>query len=212
MTEDQRYAESSAGLHLRRDLELAALKREQKRRAARSSKCPVCVLAGIVILSILLLIFALTFLRIRSLDVTLTSVAFKNLRYGGAQSSSFNVTMLFEMAIKNMNFGHFDFENGLAYVKLGGVTVGKKNIGHGLVDARETKKLNLTVDVRSSSKPSDTDLSNDIGSGMLELSSYAKFRGTLRSMKIIEKIKSAELSCTMTLNLASGTSMDLRCI
>ncbi|XP_040988359.1 late embryogenesis abundant protein At1g64065-like [Juglans microcarpa x Juglans regia] len=205
------YANSPSGFHLRRDLEFAALKREQKSRAARSSKCPVCVLAAIVILSIILLIFALTVLRIRSLDVKLTSVTFKNLRYGVQKSPSFNATMVLEMTIKNMNFGQFEFENGLAYVKHRGVTVGKKNIGHGFVDARETMKLNLTVDVRSHNKPSDTDLSSDIGSGMLELSSYAKFRGTLRSVKIIEKIKSAELNCTMTLNLASGTSKDLRC-
>lgn len=197
---------SSGRLYLRRDLEFATLKREHR---ARSSKCLVCFLAGFVLLCIIVLIFASIVMRVKRPNVELKSVTVKNLRYSNAPSPSFNATMVAKMTIKNMNFGYFKFEGGVANVQYRGMIVGKNRIGHGFANVMGTKEMIVTVDLRSD-KASDS-LSNDINSGILELSSYAKFSGRVSSMKIINSMKTAEMNCTMSLGLASSTIKDLIC-
>jgi hypothetical protein len=197
--------------YLRRDddLEFSTFKHgDQLRRPARrrTGRCFVCVLAGFVVLSFVVLVFAATVLRVKSPDAILTSVTAKNLRYGGSSSPSFNATLVAEMSIKNMNFGHFEFASGAANVQYGGVIVGKRKIVGGVLNAKGTMKMNITVDVTASNVSEI-----DVNSGVLELRSYARLRGRICSMKIIQKMKTAEMNCTMTINLTAATINDLIC-
>jgi hypothetical protein len=193
----------AGGYNRRDDLEFSTFKHGDQRRPG---KCFVCVLAGFVVLSIVALVFAVTVLRIKSPEMKLTSVTVKNLRYGNSPSPSFNATLVAEMSIKNMNFGYFEFESGVADIQYGGATVGKRKIARGLARAKETKKMNITVDATSSNASEI-----DINSGVLELRSYARLRGRVCSLKIVKKMKTAEMNCTMTVNLISSTINDLIC-
>ncbi|KAB1215400.1 hypothetical protein CJ030_MR4G025310 [Morella rubra] len=171
---------------------------EEQRRVARSSKCPVCILALFVILCITILVFAKLVLSVKSPNVKLTSVTVEHLRYGNAPSPSFIATMVAEMTVENRNFGNFEFQNGLAYVKYGGVTFGKWKIGDGVANGKSTKKMTIKLDVMSNKHPAST-LSNDINSRTLKFSSYAKLNGRVCSLKIIKKKTTAEMNCTMIL-------------
>lgn len=197
--------------YLRRDdLEFSTFKHgDQLRRPARSTtgRCFVCVLAGFVVLSVVVLVFAATVLRVKSPDAKLTSVTvLKSLTYGGSPSPSFNATLVAEMSVKNMNFGYFEFESGVANVRYGGVIVGKRKIVGGVLNAKGTMKMNITVDLTASNVSEI-----DVNSGVLELRSYAKLRGRICSMKILKKMKTAEMNCTMTINLTAATINDLLC-
>ncbi|XP_059440735.1 late embryogenesis abundant protein At1g64065-like [Corylus avellana] len=199
--------------YLRRDdLEFSTFKHgdqaDQLSRPARSTtgRCFVCVLAGFVVLSVVVLVFAATVLRVKSPDAKLTSVTVKSLTYGGSPSPSFNATLVAEMSVKNMNFGYFEFESGVANVRYGGVIVGKRRIVGGVLNAKGTMKMNITVDLTASNVSEI-----DVNSGVLELGSYAKLRGRICSMKILKKIKTAEMNCTMTINLTAATINDLLC-
>lgn len=200
-------------IHQRSDEEIATFKALRKER---SGKCFVYVFAGIVILCLLTLVFALIVLRFRFPDVNLSSVAVKNLRLSNvgtasSSNSSFSATLVAEVTIKNTNFGRFNFENSTMSVLYGGMNVGDIRIGRWSVKARETRKMNVAVEVRSNRLSDTKNLSSDMMSGMLKLNSYASLSGRVNLLNIIKKRKIAEMNCTMTLNLTSGAIEDLQC-
>ncbi|KAK9277146.1 hypothetical protein L1049_006685 [Liquidambar formosana] len=181
-------------------------------RHKKSNKCLVYILAGIVIQSIILLSFASVVLRVTTPAVKLRWVAVKNLKYDSTTpSSSLNATLIAEVTVKNRNFGRFEFENSTASFTYGDMKLGDMKIGTGRVKARETNRVNVTAEVRSNGLPDNMNLSSDIGSGTLELRSYAKLSGRVLVMKIVKKRETPEMNCNMTLNLSRGEIQDLLC-
>lgn len=130
----------------------------------------VYFLAGFVVLCIIALIFALIVIHVKGPNVELTSITVKNLRYNNSPSPSFNATMVAKMNIKNMNFGYFNFEGGLAIMQYRGMTIGQSQIEHGFVNPMGIKEMIVTMDA-SSNKP--VSLGSDISLGILKLSSHA---------------------------------------
>ncbi|KAG6688485.1 hypothetical protein I3842_11G127100 [Carya illinoinensis] len=203
-------------LYPKSDEEIATFKEMKKER---SGKCFFYVFAGIVIQCVFILVFALITLRSRIPDVKVRSIAVKNLRYNNGTSSasispSFNATLVAEVTIKNTNFGRFKFENTTMSVLYGGMNVvGDTKIGHGSVKARDTQKMiNLTVEVRSNRVLNNSqNFSSEIQSGMLKLSSYAKFSGSVNLLNIVKREEIAQMNCTMILNFTSRKFQDLRC-
>ncbi|KAG7956472.1 hypothetical protein I3843_11G125400 [Carya illinoinensis] len=203
-------------LYPKSDEEIATFKEMKKER---SGKCFFYVFAGIVIQCVFILVFALITLRSRIPDVKVRSITVKNLRYNNGTSSasispSFNATLVAEVTIKNTNFGRFKFENTTMSVHYGGMNVvGYTKIGHGSVKARDTQKMiNLTVEVRSNRVLTNSqNFSSEIQSGMLKLSSYAKFSGSVNLLNIVKREEIAQMNCTMILNFTSRKFQDLRC-
>lgn len=78
--------------------------------------------------------------------------------------------MVAKMNIKNMNFGYFNFEGGLAIMQYRGMTIGQSQIEHGFVNPMGIKEMIVTMDA-SSNKP--VSLGSDISLGILKLSSHA---------------------------------------
>ncbi|XP_040987805.1 late embryogenesis abundant protein At1g64065-like [Juglans microcarpa x Juglans regia] len=216
MAADDSVPFTPSKLYPKSDEEIATFKAMKKER---SGKCFVYVFAGIVIQCVFILVFALVTLRSRIPDAKISSIMVKNLGYNNATSSasispSFNATLVAEVTIKNTNFGRFKFENTTMSVLYGGIqNVGDTKIGHGSVKARDTQKMiNLTVEVRSSRVFNHSqNLSSEIQSGMLKLSSYAKFRGSVNLLNIVKRKEIAQMNCTMILNFTSGKFQDLRC-
>ena len=200
---------ASSKLHPRSDEEIAMFKALKKER---SGKCFVYVFAGIVIQCIIILVLAVIVLRVKVPDVNLSLVTVKNLKYNGtASSTSFSATFVAEVTIKNKNFGGFKFENSTLSLLYRGMVIGERKIGHGRVKAREGQAMNVTVELRSNRLSDLNNLSSDINSGMLKLSSSAKLSGTVHLVKIIKKRRNTELNCIMTLNLTSRAVQDLQC-
>jgi len=210
MAEELPFAPSK--MYPRSDEEIATFKALKKER---SGKCFVYVFSAIVILSIVVLAFAMIVLRFKISDVKLRSVTVKNLKYEGrgtaGQSPSFNATLVAEVTIKNTNFGRFKFDNSTLSVLYGGMNVGNRSIIHGRVKARETHEMNITVEVRSNRVMDTKNLSGDIEAGMLKLSSYAKLSGRVNLMNIMRKRKTTEMNCTMILDLKRRAFQGLRC-
>lgn len=211
MADDHSLSFAQSKMYLRSDEEIATFKALRKER---SGKCFVYVFAAIVILCFFALVFALIVLRFRFPDVNLSSVAVKNLRLSNGTaslSSSFSATLAAEMTIKNTNFGRFNLENSTMSVLYGGMSVGDIRIGPLSVKARETKKMNVAVGVKSNRLSDTKNLSSDMIAGMLKLNSYARLSGRVNFLDIIKKRKISGLNCSMTLNLTSGAFEDLQC-
>lgn len=198
-------------LYGKSDEEFGMFTKPKASRPQRSSKCLVYFLAGLVILGAVTLVFAFAVLRVETPDVELRSVAVRNLRHGTSPSPSFNVTLTAEVSVENKNFGAFDFENGTARVLYENMAVGEKNISGAHVEARKTKMVNFTLDVRSERLSNDKNLSAGISSGMVNLTTYAHLTGKVRVLKIVRRRKTANINCTMTLNLTNASVQDLVC-
>ncbi|KAJ0105261.1 hypothetical protein Patl1_17626 [Pistacia atlantica] len=139
------------------------------------------------------------------------SIMVNRLTHGNASSPSFNATLVAELTMENNNFGSFKFQNGSGSLWYGIVTVGDMKIGEGLVRARETKTMKINIQVGSNGLLNNTNLTSDINSGMLKLSSHAELHGRVNLFNFVKKKKSPDMSCSMTLNLTSHAVQDLVC-
>ncbi|XP_027362577.1 late embryogenesis abundant protein At1g64065-like [Abrus precatorius] len=177
----------------------------------RSSKCFVFVLATFVILCAVVLGIA-SFLRVRGPYVELISATLSQINYSASPSSpSFNATLITFLIIRNQNYGPFSYENSMMSVLYAGAKYGDKGIRSGRVNERETNELNVIVIVRSATVPVTGNLSSDINSGTLNLTSYVKFSGIVHLLRIINKKKTIEMACTMNLNLTSLAIQAIQC-
>lgn len=181
----------------------------------KSSKFLVYVLAIMVIVGSVFLIFSSIFLRVINPDIEMGSVTVRNLRYSTAatnsSSPSFSFTLITEITVENSNFGDFRFENTTGSVWFGPVVVGEMRIPTGRAQARETERLNVSVDVSSVRIPDAMNLSTNISSGLLELNSYGRLSGRINVMNIMKRRRHPEMNCFMTLNFTEHTIQHLRC-
>lgn len=186
-------------------------------RNQRSSKCFLFVFAGIVLVSFIILIFALTMLRPKTPHVKIRSVTVTTLKYHTSSTlSSLNTTLTAVIPLKNRNFGEFNYENTTARFLYRGVKIAEVKIVKGHVKARSTKELNVNVTVRitSSFKSRDyiNNLRRDINYGTLKLNGEAEFKGKVHVMNIIKTKKTRDqMNCTITLYLKTKTVKDLEC-
>lgn len=84
-----------------------------------------------------------------------------------------------------------------------GVTLTQVTIPNDKAALRSTKKICVTVNVNSNALPSNTSLTSELSAGFLILNSHAEFSGKVVLMFVMKKRKSAEMNCTMTIDLST---------
>ncbi|XWS48494.1 hypothetical protein CRYUN_Cryun13aG0082400 [Craigia yunnanensis] len=161
--------------------------------------------------TIVILVFSLTVMRIKNPKFRVRSITVEDLTYTSTPDSPFNMKFNAEVAVKNTNFGHFKCENTTISFDYGGVQVGEAFVAKGRAKARSTRKMNVTVDLNSNNIKANSNLGSDINSGVLILTSHSKLSGKVHLMKLIKKKKSAEMNCTLTVNLVSRAIQDMKC-
>ncbi|KAA8539976.1 hypothetical protein F0562_026668 [Nyssa sinensis] len=191
------------------DEEAATVQSEELRRKKRMKYLAYGV-AFVVFQTGIILIFALTVMKIKTPKFRFRSATFENFDVVAA-SPSFNIKMNAEVGVKNTNFGHYKFDNSTITFFYKGTPVGSAIVPNGRARARSTKKFNIVVDLISTSLPSTSELGNDIGSGVLLLSSQSTLRGKVELFKVMKKKKSTQMDCSMTINLGDRTIEDLKC-
>lgn len=163
-------------------------------RKKRRMKCVAYVALFAVFQAIIILDLALIVMRVRMPKVRLDEVTVTN-------DGSGTVRLTARVLLKNTNFGRYKFDSGVAIVSSGGSSVGQFAIPNGRARARSSKKAYVNADLRSSS----------VNSGALALNVEARLRGKVRLMKVIKRTKSANMNCTMIINLSTSSVYDLRC-
>ncbi|KAK9292497.1 hypothetical protein L1049_020470 [Liquidambar formosana] len=176
-------------------------------RRKRNIKCLVYIVAGVILQTIIILVFVLTVMKIRNPKVRFGGVTVESLS-SNSSSPSFSMKLNAQVTVKNTNFGHFKFDNSTATISYKGTPVGSATIMKARARARSTKKLNITVEVTSSKVPSS---SSDLDSGILSLSSHAKLSGKIILFKVIKKKKSADMNCTMNVDTKTKVIQNLLC-
>ncbi|GFP88946.1 hypothetical protein PHJA_001038300 [Phtheirospermum japonicum] len=168
----------------------------------RTSKCLVYALLAAVLHSTAFLIFGLVVLRVRTPTLRLSTAAVHGLRYG---PPSLNMTIVAGIRLRNTNFGRFVFGDANAVFLLGNDTFGTGVIHGGGVGSREGREMNLSVRVNY-----NMNISGD-SNNMIGLRSFAKLRGEVRVLKMMNRRRSALMNCTLGLNFTSHQIQGLLC-
>ncbi|KAK8705497.1 hypothetical protein V6N13_049099 [Hibiscus sabdariffa] len=192
------------------EMESAAEASKELKRKKRM-KLLAYALAFAIFQIIVILVFSLTVMRIKNPKFRVRSITVEDLKVAAPNPPSFNIKLNAQVAIKNTNFGHFKFENTTISFDYGGVRVGDAFVAKGRSKARSTKKMNITVEMNSNNIPNNSSLQNEIESGFLTLTCHSKLSGKVQLMKLIKKKKSAEIECTMLINLETKAVQDIKC-
>ncbi|PON96947.1 Late embryogenesis abundant protein [Trema orientale] len=178
----------------------------------RRRKCLAYIVAGVILQTLIIVLFVVFVMRIRTPKVRLASVSVETLNLNSSSKSpSFNLKVNAQVAVKNTNFGHYKFENSTATISYRGTEVGKTTLVKARARARSTKKFNVTVSFNSNKVSSNPHLGSDISSKNLTFSASAKLEGKVHLFKVFKKKKSAKLDCTFVVNTSTKTVNDLSC-
>ncbi|KAK7861613.1 late embryogenesis abundant protein At1g64065 [Quercus suber] len=183
---------------------------ELKRK--RRIKLAVYIATFAVFQTVVILVFALIVMRVKTPKVRLgNNVKFHNVTTGNSTSPSFDINFKAQLWVKNTNFGPYKYDGTIATFMYKGVSVGQVTIPKGKAGLRSTKKVGVTVNVNSKDLPTSANLAGDLDSGLLMLNSHAKLNGKVELMFIMKKKKSVEMNCTMTINLSSNEIHSMIC-
>ncbi|KAK7855957.1 late embryogenesis abundant protein At1g64065-like [Quercus suber] len=192
-------------------VEYGTLTSDELRRKKRI-KLAIYIAAFAVFQTIVILVFALTVMRVKTPKVRLgTNITFQNFNTGTQVSPSFDLSFTTQVGIKNTNFGPYKYDSTIATFMYQGVTIGQVTIPKGKAGLRSTKKVTVTVNVNSNALSSTTGLGSELGAGVLTLNSQAKLSGKVELMFVMKKKKSAEMNCSMTINLSSKAIQSMIC-
>ncbi|KAK6263175.1 hypothetical protein QUC31_008991 [Theobroma cacao] len=198
--------------HPRSDEESASLQSKELKRKKRI-KYAVYIAAFAVFQTVVILIFALTVMRVKNPKVRIGKVTVETMETSNTEAAaSFNLRFIAQVTVKNTNFGHYKFDNATMSFLYDGVMVGEAIIPKARARARSTKKLDVTVEVNSSALTSTTTgLGSELSSSVLTLNSQAKLKGKVELMKVMKKKKSPEMNCTLIFNVSTRSLQDLKC-
>uniref|UniRef100_A0A2N9HUD8 Late embryogenesis abundant protein LEA-2 subgroup domain-containing protein n=1 Tax=Fagus sylvatica TaxID=28930 RepID=A0A2N9HUD8_FAGSY len=196
----------------RSDEELATptLQSEELRRKKRI-KLAIYIAAFVVFQTIVITVFALTVMRVKTPKVRLGTVTFHNVNTSTQTPPNFDLSFTTQVRVKNTNFGPYKYDGTNVTFMYQGVTVGQFTIPKGKAGFRSTKKFSVTVNVNSNALPSTTSLGSELGAGVLTLNSHAKLSGKVELMFVMKKKKSAEMNCNMTIVLSTKEVKALNC-
>ncbi|KAB2596743.1 hypothetical protein D8674_032193 [Pyrus ussuriensis x Pyrus communis] len=183
---------------------------EDSRR--KRNRCLLCIAAGIIAQTIIIVLFVVFVLRVKTPKVRLDSVAVDSLATNSSSSSpSFKVEINAVVAVKNNNFGHYKFESSKATFSYKGTDVGEGTIAKEKAKAKKTKRINVVVSLSSNKVSSHSELSSDLRSGNLTLTAYAKLDGKVHLLNVLKKKKSADMNCTINLDTKAKMVRVLTC-
>ncbi|RXI08342.1 hypothetical protein DVH24_022486 [Malus domestica] len=180
----------------------------------KRNRCLLCIAAGIIVQTVIIVLFVVFVLRVKTPKVRLDSVAIDSntlVINSSSSSPSFKVQFTTVVAVKNNNFGHYKFESSKATFSYEGTEVGEGTIDKEKAKAKKTKRIDVLVSLSSNKISSHSQLSSDLSSGNLTFTAYAKLDGKVHLLNIIKKKKSADMNCTVNLDTKAKTVHVLTC-
>ncbi|KAE8733896.1 putative ATP-binding cassette transporter [Hibiscus syriacus] len=214
-TSDSPYPLAPSNGHSQNDQVSASANSNDQRKRNRI-KCLLYILLFAVFQIGVILVFLLMIMRAKNpkFRVQASSFVDSDFNIGTEVSPSFDLRMNTQFTVKNTNFGDFKYEVGMVTFAYRGTSVGEVTIKKGRAGIRSTKKVDVVVELRSSSLSSNTtdgELGSDISSGVLPLTSYSKLEGKIHMMKVIKRKKSARMNCTMEIDIHSRKVGNIIC-
>lgn len=187
----------------RSDTELASNDARELRKKKRM-KCLLYIVLFAVFQTGIILLFALTVMKIRTPKFRLHSATLDNF----TTTPSLRFTMNAEFGVRNTNFGHFKYQNSTVYFFYGSDQVGEVVVQRGRARARKTRRFNEVVEL---SFPANSQLGNGLSSGFVRITSQSKLSGKVELMKVIKKNKATDMNCSMDIVIATRQLQNIVC-
>nr|XP_027093757.1 late embryogenesis abundant protein At1g64065-like [Coffea arabica] len=171
----QSYTYNTA-FNVKRDQESASSDSDEIRRKKRL-KYLAYFAAFVVFQTGIIVLFSLTIMKIRTPKFRVRSSAFETFDAGTTTNPSFNYRMNAELGVRNNNFGTYKFQNSTIYFSYNGTPIGETLVPNSKAGWLSTKKLNVVVDLSSNNLASNSQLGNDLSTGVLKLNAQSKLSG-----------------------------------
>lgn len=148
----------------------------------------------------IVLLFSLIFVRIKSPQIWLENIRVTN------DSDGNNINFAAQIFVRNSNYWRYEFDSTLGTITSGGETIGQFIIPNAEVRRRSTKKHYINANIITLARQGVNNTN-----GILPVTSQAMLRGKLQIFRVFRRKKSADLSCTMNINLTISAIQDLDC-
>lgn len=205
------YTSSQVNPYGRVDEEVAMVAEEEARRKKRM-KCFMYVAAFVVFQTGVILIFALTVMKVRTPKFRVRSASFDTFNVTKSNTNpSFDISVIAELGVKNPNFGLYKYQSSTIEFYYRNIKVGEARIPRARAKARSTRKFNVTAVLSSANVPREDFDAQFANSTVISLRSQSRLRGKVELMKIMKKNKSTNMNCTMEINISSRQLRSLSC-
>ncbi|KAL2542108.1 Late [Abeliophyllum distichum] len=138
------YTSPQVNPYVRVDEEVPMVVLREDRRKKRV-KCLMYVAAFAVFQTAIILLFALTVMKVRTPKFRVRSASFETFNVSTLNTNpSFNIKMIAELGVKNPNFGRYKYQNSTIEFYYMKTKVGEAIIPRARSKARSTRKFNVT--------------------------------------------------------------------
>ncbi|PRQ17561.1 putative Late embryogenesis abundant protein, LEA-14 [Rosa chinensis] len=201
---------SVKGVATRKDEKLPTFQSEEELKRQKRIKLFTYIGIFIVFQIIVMTVFGLTVMKVKTPKVRLGAISVQELTSVPA-TPLFNTSFTTQIRVKNTNWGPYKFDASIATFMYQGLPVGQVAIPKSKAGMRSTKKIDVTMSLSTNGLPSSSNLSTELNSGVLTLTSQAKLTGKVELMLIMKKKKSANMDCTIAFDLSTKTVKSLQC-
>ncbi|KAH7841141.1 hypothetical protein Vadar_026113 [Vaccinium darrowii] len=202
------YPLAPANSYYRSDEEAAGSATSSGLRSQKRKKWLLYGVAFVIFQTGIIVLFSMTVMKVRTPHFLVRSATFGAFNVQ-TTTPSFNLMMNTALSVKNTNFGPYKYENSTINFFYRGTPVGSAQIQNSKASFRSTKKINVQVNLVDQS--GNTELGNDLNSGILPLTSQSTLNGKVTLMFIFKKKKAINLDCTMDVDIATKELQNVQC-
>ncbi|OIW04838.1 hypothetical protein TanjilG_13686 [Lupinus angustifolius] len=165
----------------------------------------VCLLVFLLLLAIVIIVLIFTIFRVKEPIIRMNSVQVTKLELAN------NMSLIADVSVKNPNFASFRYSNTTTTLYYHGIMVGEARGPSGHAKARGTITMNVTVELITKHIISSPNLSADLGSRLLTMSSFSSVPGQVKILKLFKKHVVVKMNCTMSFNITTQGIQELDC-
>ncbi|KAI3458078.1 hypothetical protein Pfo_014741 [Paulownia fortunei] len=188
--------------YARSDTEAAAAHDARELRKKKRNKCLLYIVLFAIFQTGVILIFALTVMKIRTPKFRVRSATFTNFNVGTPASPSLRTNMNAELTVRNANFGRYKYRDTTVVFLYRGTQVGQVFVPNSRANWRSTKDF----DVQANSQ-----LASDLSAGVVPLTSQANMRGRVELMFVMRRNRSTNMNCSMEIVTATQQLRNIVC-
>ncbi|KAL6541539.1 hypothetical protein OROGR_011025 [Orobanche gracilis] len=153
-------------------------------------------------------IFSLTVMKVRTPKFLFRSAKVTSLTVGTRGNPSFSAAVTAELAVRNVNFGRYKYQNTTVEFFCRGASVGWATLLGSRAGMRSTKKFQIAADLKLGRNDR---IASDLSAGKLPITSQARMSGMVEFLDVIKKKKSTVMNCSMEIMVATKKIANIVC-
>ncbi|KAL4586112.1 hypothetical protein LXL04_010743 [Taraxacum kok-saghyz] len=171
------------------------------------------IVGAIILLAVVVVILIFTIFKIKEPEIKMNNVIVNNLTFMNniIPQPGTNISLTADISVKNPNFASFRYKNTTTSLYYREMLIGVARGPPGQSKARRTTRMNITMDIMVDKLLENPNLRSDIGTGLLNMSSYTIVGGRVKLLTVIKKHVTVSMNCTMKVNIISRTIEDQKC-